>query len=69
MERSYFGKFVVFHGDELVGGFDTLDEAAEEAITRYGRGPYLIRRVGEKPDLTAATHLAHLAARPDGAKH
>src|SRR5215469_5774225 len=42
IERHHSGKFVVFHGEELIGAFDTFDAAARSAVLRYGRGPYLI---------------------------
>ena len=40
------GKWVIFYDEELKGVFDTFEEAAEEAVRQYGRGPYLIRQVG-----------------------
>ena len=43
--KHHTGKWVVIHGGKLVSTFDTLDAAAKEAIRRFGRGPYLIRRV------------------------
>jgi hypothetical protein len=46
LEKAYFGKFVVIKGEELIGAWDTLNAAADEAIRRFGRGPYLIRQVG-----------------------
>ena len=46
LEKTYLGKYVVFKGEELVGAWDTLDAAAEAAVARFGRGPYLIRQVG-----------------------
>lgn len=49
LEKHHMGKFVVFHGDEFIGAFDTLDNAAAEAVRRFGRGPYLIRQVGRPP--------------------
>jgi len=49
LEQHYKGKFVVFHGRELIGAFDTLDTAAAEAVRKFGRGPYLIRQVGAPP--------------------
>ena len=49
LERHHMGKFVVFHGEEFAGGWDTLDAAASEAVRRFGRGPYLIRQVGAPP--------------------
>lgn len=48
MEKYYMGKHVVFYNREKVDSFDTFDAAAREAIRRFGRGPYLIREVGEK---------------------
>ena len=44
--KHHTGKWVVFHDGKLVNIFDTLDAAATEALQRFGRGPYLIRRVG-----------------------
>ncbi len=55
LERHHKGKFVIFHGEELVGAFDSLDAAAEEAIRRFGRGPYLIRQVGVATSLLPAS--------------
>ncbi len=49
LEANYLGKYVVFHGEELVGTYDTLEAAAGEAVRRFGRGPYLIRQVGAPP--------------------
>lgn len=59
LERHYKGKFVIFHGEDFVGAFDTFDAAAAEAIRLFGHGPYLIRQVGiEVPPISAS-----LAAR------
>jgi hypothetical protein len=46
LELDYFGKWVVFHNEELIGSYATSEEAAEEAITRIKQGPCLVRRVG-----------------------
>ena len=46
LEEVYAGKFVVFCGGKLIGAWDTFNAAAEEAVRRFGRGPYLIRQVG-----------------------
>ena len=48
-ERTYSGKFIVIKGEEVVGAWDTLSAAADEAVRRFGRGPYLIRQVGGQP--------------------
>ena len=49
LETDYFGKWVVFHGGELVDTYDSSEDAAVDAVARFGRGPYLIRRVGAPP--------------------
>ena len=47
LEAKYFGKWVVVHDEELVGAYDDFQAAALDAISRFGRGPYLIREVGK----------------------
>ena len=49
LERDHFGEWVLFRGTELIGIFESLDSTADEAVRRFGRGPYLIRRVGAPP--------------------
>ncbi len=66
LERLYNGKYVVLRGDTLLGIFDDLDSAAQAAIEKYGRGPYLIRQIGESTGDTVA-HVLHLNMRPAGA--
>ena len=49
LEADYWGKWVVFYDEQMVGAFDGFQEAASEAVKSYGRGPYLIRQVGAPP--------------------
>ena len=49
LETDHFGEWVVFHGGELVGTYESSEEAVVDAIHRFGRGPYLIRQVGAPP--------------------
>jgi hypothetical protein len=49
LETELAGKWVVFHEEELVGSYDDFQEAAVDAVERFGRGPYLIRQVGAPP--------------------
>ena len=49
LETDYNGKWVVFHDGELYGIFEDFQDAASEAVAKFGRGPYLIRQVGAKP--------------------
>ena len=49
LEAEMAGKWVVFHDEELAGSYDDFQEAATDAVARFGRGPYLIRQVGAPP--------------------
>jgi len=63
LEKAYAGKFVVFKDGELIGAWDTLDAAAQQAVLRFGRGPYLIRQVGAlRPTLPASVLYRNIAA-------
>ena len=46
LEREHMGKWVLIHGDEVVSTFDTFENAADEGLRLFGRGPFLIRQVG-----------------------
>jgi hypothetical protein len=45
LKKHHSGKFVVIHGDDVIGAFDTFENAASDAVLKFGRGPYLIRQV------------------------
>ena len=45
LERDHPWKWVVFHDEELAGVYDTFQDAAGDAVQRFGRGPYHIREV------------------------
>ncbi len=60
LERHHRGKFVIFHGAQLIGAFDNFDAAAAEAVRRFGHGPYLIRQVGFTPPPLPASLAARL---------
>ena len=49
LEVDHFGKWVVFYGGDLVDTYESSEEAAVDAVRRFGRGPYLIRQVGAPP--------------------
>ena len=49
LEASHMGKWVLVHECELIGIFDSFQAAAEDAVRKFGRGPYLIRQVGAPP--------------------
>ena len=49
LETDHWGEWVLVHDQELIGLFDTFQKAAAVARRRFGRGPYLIKRIGEGP--------------------
>ena len=46
LETDYFGKWVVFYNEQLVGTYEKFEDAADTAVQKFGRGPYLIRQIG-----------------------
>ena len=59
LERDHSGRWVVFHDESLAGDYDSFEEAARDAVHRFGRGPYLIRRVGEERPLQLPASLLY----------
>lgn len=57
LELEHLGKWVVVHDMELAGVYDSFELAAEDAVQRFGRGPYLIKRVGDPPMTLPASVL------------
>ena len=57
LETDYFGRWVVFHDEKMVGDYESFEEAADGAVRRFGRGPYLIRQVGAPPMTLPASLL------------
>jgi hypothetical protein len=49
LENHHMGEWILIHSGKLEGNFESFDAAAENAIERFGRGPYLIRQVGAPP--------------------
>lgn len=65
LETEHLGKWVVVHDEELIGTYGEFEEAAQDAVCRFGRGPYLIRRVGEGPITLPASVLYRPAHADD----
>ena len=57
LETDHLGKWVVVHGGELAGLYDTFEDAAAQAVERFGAGPYLIREIGAPPITLPASAL------------
>lgn len=65
LESEALGKWVLVRNRCLEGTFGTFDEAARDAVHRFGRGPYLIRQVGAG----SVTLPASVVYRPTDANH
>lgn len=65
LELEHFDKWVVVHDEQLVGIYDSFEEAADIAVQKFGRGPYLIKQVGQGP----LTLPASVQYRPVYADH
>ena len=55
---KYPNRFVLIHDDQLIGDFESRAEAVAEGVRRYGRGPFLIRRTGDKQIVLTAPALS-----------
>ena len=58
LEAESWGQWAVVYGDELIGVYELFEEAAETAVKRFGRGPCLIREIGE--DDSVPLHIPSL---------
>ena len=49
LEAHHMGKWVLIHDLKLIAVYESFESAAEDAVGRFGRGPYLIRQIGAPP--------------------
>ena len=59
LETEHWGEWVVFYDRELVKIDESFQEVAEFAVVNYGRGPYLIRQVGQPPIRLPSSAIYH----------
>lgn len=64
LETDHLNEWVVVYDEKLVGTYESFEAAAEDAVGRFGRGPYLIRRVGAPP-LTLPASLLYRPAHAE----
>ncbi len=60
LEAHHNGKWVVIYDTKLVDTYDSFDTAADNAVMRFGGGPYLIRQVGAAEAVLPASVMYHL---------
>lgn len=49
------GTWVLIFDRKLISTFESFDQAAREAVRKFGSGPYLIRQVGANPVVLPAS--------------
>ena len=55
LEAQHTGRWVLFYQEKLINVYDSFEVAAEDAVRKFGFGPYLIRRVGAPPITLSAS--------------
>lgn len=65
LEATHMGKWVLVHDREVIGVYDSFETAAENAVSRFGAGPYLIRQVGAAPATLPASVMFHPVYGPN----
>lgn len=60
LEADHLGKWALVRDRKLVGLFEEFEAVAAAAVERFGRGPYLIRRIGVRH----VSLPAHLMFKP-----
>jgi len=49
LEAEHMDRWVLVHDGQLIGSFESFEAAANEAVQKFGSGPFLIRQVGALP--------------------
>ena len=49
LELHHMGEWIVMRDGKVVGTYASFENAASDAVSRFGRGPYLIRQIGAPP--------------------
>ena len=59
LEAKHPGDWVLVHDRVVIGTYPTFNKAAQDAVARFGRGPYLIRQIGAPPVRLPASVMYH----------
>ncbi len=49
LEAHHMGEWIVMREGKVIGTYASFENAASDAVSRFGRGPYLIRQIGAPP--------------------
>jgi hypothetical protein len=58
LEREHMDKYALVFEEKFIDAFPDFNAAVQYAIAHFGKGPYLIRRIGRSTiDTDTALHL------------
>jgi len=49
LEAGHMSEWALIHGEKLILIEDSFEKTAEQAVKKFGAGPYLIRQIGAPP--------------------
>jgi hypothetical protein len=50
LRKQYPGKHLVIVGDKVIGGYDAVGDACNEAVKTYAPGRFMIQKVPVRPE-------------------
>ncbi len=60
LESEHMGKWVLVRGGQLIALYDSFESVAEDAVRKFGSGPYLIRQIGAPAVTIPASLMYHI---------
>ena len=51
MLKAHAGKFALIKGSDFIGAYDNPDNAYQQGIERFGREPFLVKRISETEEV------------------
>ena len=63
LTKNHNNKYVLIYNGDFIDSFDNFNNAAQEAIRRFGKGPYLIRQVGAPNEIPLPASVAYQVCR------
>jgi hypothetical protein len=49
--KNHAGKFVLIKDEDFIGAYDSAENAYGEGVKRFGRGPFLVKKVTEQDEV------------------
>jgi hypothetical protein len=49
--KTYAGKFALIYGEHFVGAFDTAENAYDIGVEKFGKEPFLVKKITQEPEI------------------